>query len=145
MPWSLSDLREKLRPQLGASAYASLCDALQSFSAKHRIAAYHAIKARTLLDGPLATRGGDKLSSLMVALLEPTKDQISQGIAVAYVETEAHLYAYAQSLHAASDILAKVIYYAIPIEFEGITLRRVCLRVIRNRHIEQAPAFCGGH
>jgi hypothetical protein len=144
MSWNIRELREKVRSRLAPSDFTRFDEAVGSFSAKHRIAAYHAIQARTILDKPLAARSEDPVSSLMMAMLGPTRDQVSRDISFAYVETEAHVYAFAHALHAASDILAKVVCYALPSDCRALAATKINLRTVAKALHPKHPNLSKG-
>jgi len=116
MHWKLDDLRKGVGKKRIGRRYSEFEESLSSFARRHNIASYHASEARGLLEKSLPKESIQRVIKLFGALLAPSDSESNKDVALAYFYTEAHIYAYAQALHAASDILAKVVWRALDLD-----------------------------
>jgi len=137
--WNLIELRAKVAAKIIECK--KFEEALSSFDRRCRIAAYHASEAQTALANKLPPGIPAQFIALIKSFISPNQTLADADIRFAYFCTEANTYAYAQAIHAASDILAKIIFYALELDIsEKWKDKYITLASISNS-VECPPAL----
>jgi hypothetical protein len=135
MDWDTKEFKNLVRARYGEERLPAVERPLASVSWKLMLAQYHAEESKRLYRNYLAEEPPDELiQAVNQVLLLAAGSEEARGFVEARILSEAHVIAYAQSLHSVADILAVVIYLGLdlerslsrPIPVHSRGLRRVC-------------------
>jgi hypothetical protein len=133
--WNHGDLYRAVLAKYGDQYAEELKSIIYSFPWKFLIAEYHIQEARDSLSRKLA---GDEVEGqirLTKAMFGGLDDAEMEKIGKLLCENEAHIIAYAQTVHSVADNLASIIYYSINFkkEFKGFKKTVYYLENIRDQ------------
>jgi hypothetical protein len=142
MDWDTEEFKNLVRGRYGEERLAKVERPLTSVSWKLVLARYHAEESKRLYRSYLTEEPLDELIQVVnQVLLAARGSEEASKFVEAQILSEAHVIAYAQSLHSVADILAQVIYLGldlerdlsepIPMRYRG--LHRMCERMIKER------------
>ena len=117
MNWHTKELLDRVLQRHGAAQMALLEPALSSFAWKLFIAQYHAEESRTAIARRIASPSDREYVEIIRLILQQAAGaEEGASFALAQFQAEAHMIAYAQSLHSLADILSQVIYYSLNLD-----------------------------
>jgi hypothetical protein len=140
MEWRNGDLYRAILAKHGEGYTKDLRSAIYSFPWKFFLADYHASESKDVITRSLPEDKIQARIELLKSLLPGREGPERNRIKIAMFESEAHIIAYAQSIHSVADILASVIYYAF--NLKTIPLKRNSLSRVKSvlqKHSEYFP------
>jgi NTP pyrophosphatase (non-canonical NTP hydrolase) len=135
MTWKVKEFESLVRECYGEDQLKKLKVPLESVFWKLMLARYHAEESKRLLRSYLSEETADELVQVINQVLLAASGSEEDGKFVeAQVVSEAHVIAFAQSLHSTADILAQVVYFGLnldgnlakPIKERNRTIHCVC-------------------
>ncbi|WP_095063996.1 hypothetical protein [Pseudomonas sp. Irchel s3f19] len=115
--WNLAELRSLVEAKFGRQQKEVLAPSLNSVLQRGAFAKYHYLEAKRLLDE--ATAAHTDPSAMMMLVLGA--DDASEAFSEARFQSQAHITACVQSMHATADILAHTVYYALGMNLDPAT------------------------
>jgi hypothetical protein len=150
MVWDTEEFKNLVRGRYGEEQLAKVERPLTSVSWKLVLAQYHAEESKRLYRSYLTEEPLDELIQVVnQVLLAASSSEEASKFVEARILSEAHVIAYAQSLHSVADILAQVIYLGLdleidlsePIPMRYLGLHRVCEMVKERLALEVADTI----
>jgi hypothetical protein len=141
MAWDTKEFKNLVRGRFGEEQLAKVERPLASVSWKLMLAQYHAEESERLYRSYLTEEPLDELIQIVnQVLLSASGSEEASKFVEARILSEAHVIAYAQSLHSVADILAQVIYLGLdlernlpkPIPIHSRGLHKVCGNMLRE-------------
>jgi len=117
MTWKVKEFESLVRECYGEDQLRKLKVPLESVFWKLMLAQYHADESKRLLRSYLSEEAADELVEVInQVLLAASGSEEANKFVEAQVLSEAHVIAFAQSLHSTADILAQVIYFGLDLD-----------------------------
>ena len=134
MQWNHGDLYRAVLAMYGDEYAKELKPIIHSFYWKFRIAEYHIREAKDVFTRKLADDEVQRQVKLLKAMFGGLGDAEMEQIGNLLLENEAHIIAYAQTVHSVADNLASIIYYSVNFkkEFKEFKQDKYYLSDIKN-------------
>lgn len=117
MNWNRKELFDQVLQKHGKAQADLLKPFLISFIWKLFISRYHAEESKAIIGELISQPVKDQyIESVKLILEQASGTDKGQKFALAQFQSEAHMIAYAQSLHSIADILSQIIYYSLNLD-----------------------------
>lgn len=117
MNWNRKELFDQVLQRHGKAQADLLKPSLISFKWKLFIARYHADESKAIIGRLISHPSKDEYVEAIKLIFEQASGaDKGREFALALFQSEAHMIAYAQSLHSLADILSQIIYYSLNLE-----------------------------